>query len=579
MLELSVSRGGQTLPGFKAAGSGPYIIGGAPGCDLTLPGGGILQEHCRIERDASGWTITAFPGADMTSGGKALTTARLRHGDVISIGEYLLTAALSEEPRAPGDRAPQACAPGDRTEFRPRPVFAGEGPNAVEVFEGPGQGTIMRFGAKLAIGRSQESDLILPDPSVSREHALIERFGAGYAVKALNDRNPVLLNGAPVKSAALKSGDMLALGNCKLRLAIMQSAPAFDLSARLTVLTQNRKLMIGVGAAMFTLILAMFFFSGSDPGKDDALINKTRQKEQAQQQAEAGRKAASFLAQAVQAMERGEYDQALAHYQAVLEAAPGNAEALAGVDRARARLEERASAQREQDRASAQMRERAAAFIQEADRHLAKGKFEDAAKAVDKALKESPGDQEALSLLSRVNSEAEAARRQAEEKAQSDKQRRERLRDLYAKADAHARAGELYPALKAYREASEEDADQSRAADARAKAARLQDALVKQVMPDYNQGLKLYTQKKYAEAMAFWQKVLAVYPEAKETKARVADLRPVLEKEAKRLYEEGLVFEGLGNRDEARERFKAVLDVMPFEDNVYRQKALAKLGR
>jgi tetratricopeptide (TPR) repeat protein len=574
MLELSVSRGGEPLPGVKFAGCGPCVIGGAPGLDLTLPGGGVLAEHCRIERGASGWTVAAAPGARMAVNGQDTPLAPLRNGDVIAIGEYLLTASLAHDPPARRDAAPS-----DRTEFRPRPVFAGEGPNAAEVFEGPGQGTIMRFGARLSIGRSPGSDLVLADPSVSREHALIERSGQGYAVKALNDRNPVLQNGAPVKSAALKSGDVLTLGACKLRIAIMQSAPSFDHFARLTALTQNRKLMTGAGCALFALLLALFLFSGSGPGKDEELLNKTRQKEQAQFEAEAGRKTAALLAQAAQAMERGEFAQALARYQSVLEAAPGNAEALAGVGQARARQEERESAQREQDRMTAQKRERVTAFIQEADRHLAKGKFEDAAKAADKALKENPGDQEALSLLARVNAEAESARRQADDKTQSEKLRRERLRDLYAKADAHARAGELFPALRAYREASEEDADQARAADARAKIARLQDALVKQIMPDYNQGLRLYSQKKYAEAMASWQKVLAVYPEARETRARVAELKPVLEKEAKRLYEEGLVFEGLGNRDEARERFKAVLDVMPFEDNSYRQKALAKLGR
>jgi tetratricopeptide (TPR) repeat protein len=118
----------------------------------------------------------------------------------------------------------------------------------------------------------------------------------------------------------------------------------------------------------------------------------------------------------------------------------------------------------------------------------------------------------------------------------------------------------------------------TRAGEAKAKAARLQDTLVKQVMPDYNQGLKYYSQKKYHEALKCWLNVLAVYPEAKETNAKVAELRPTMEAEAKRLYEEGLVYEGLGNRQEAMKRWEAVLEIMPFEDNPYRLKALAKRG-
>jgi len=150
---------------------------------------------------------------------------------------------------------------------------------------------------------------------------------------------------------------------------------------------------------------------------------------------------------------------------------------------------------------------------------------------------------------------------------------------MYAKADEYARAGKNYQAMKLYRDASAEDADQARAADAKAKVARLQDALVKQIMPDYNQGLKFHAQKKYHEALVCWLRVLDIYPEAKETNARVAELKPVMEADAKRLYEEGLVYEGLGNRTEARKRWQEVLEIMPFEDNVSRQKAKAKLGQ
>jgi hypothetical protein len=52
----------------------------------------------------------------------------------------------------------------------------------------------------------------------------------------------------------------------------------------------------------------------------------------------------------------------------------------------------------------------------------------------------------------------------------------------------------------------------------------------------------------------------------------------MLEAEAKRLYEEGLVYDGLGDRETAKARWRAVLETMPLQDNEYYRKAAAKLA-
>jgi hypothetical protein len=50
-----------------------------------------------------------------------------------------------------------------------------------------------------------------------------------------------------------------------------------------------------------------------------------------------------------------------------------------------------------------------------------------------------------------------------------------------------------------------------------------------------------------------------------------------LEAQAKKLYQEGLVYEGIGQNGKAAEKWREVLKIMPVESNTYYQKSLEKL--
>lgn len=67
------------------------------------------------------------------------------------------------------------------------------------------------------IGRSETSDVVLDDPSVSRRHALIVRTPLGE-LRALDDRslNGLFVNGKRVEWAALADGDELEIGRFRL---------------------------------------------------------------------------------------------------------------------------------------------------------------------------------------------------------------------------------------------------------------------------------------------------------------------------------------------------------------------------
>ena len=70
----------------------------------------------------------------------------------------------------------------------------------------------------LKIGRGQHNDFVLPNDSVSGNHCVLNcNREKEWSVTDLNSGNGVILNGSPVKQAALRHGDVIELGELKMR--------------------------------------------------------------------------------------------------------------------------------------------------------------------------------------------------------------------------------------------------------------------------------------------------------------------------------------------------------------------------
>jgi hypothetical protein len=67
------------------------------------------------------------------------------------------------------------------------------------------------------VGRGEESEIVLVDPSVSRAHAILEIDGAQPVVRDLGSTNGTFVNGRRVSVEALRDGDELLFGNTRMR--------------------------------------------------------------------------------------------------------------------------------------------------------------------------------------------------------------------------------------------------------------------------------------------------------------------------------------------------------------------------
>jgi adenylate cyclase len=81
----------------------------------------------------------------------------------------------------------------------------------------------LKDGSTIHIGRAASNDITLPHSSISRSHALLEGERDTWVVKDQNSANGVLVNGVRIEHAELNSGDVIGLGDIKLRFENMTS--------------------------------------------------------------------------------------------------------------------------------------------------------------------------------------------------------------------------------------------------------------------------------------------------------------------------------------------------------------------
>ena len=83
-----------------------------------------------------------------------------------------------------------------------------------------------------SVGRSQENDIVINDPNVSRKHAKISRADNGFVVEDLGSTNGTLLDGAPIDRERIEGGDELTFGQSTARFIRRIDSPGEESGGR-----------------------------------------------------------------------------------------------------------------------------------------------------------------------------------------------------------------------------------------------------------------------------------------------------------------------------------------------------------
>ncbi len=202
---------------------GDYSVGRAEDSTIRLTERNISRSHARIYRDEGDeWQIEdkgsytgSFVNGERVSGKRAL-----KHGDTIQLGDYRLELMDEDQQAVDAQALDQA-------------VTAAQLPDRLVVVQGPNVGTIYPLlEHKLLIGRGEECQIALDDASVSRVHVEVLRTEHGLMILDQGSSNGLRINGADLPSAMLRSGDVVELGDVRLKFVpagvedvVMQATP------------------------------------------------------------------------------------------------------------------------------------------------------------------------------------------------------------------------------------------------------------------------------------------------------------------------------------------------------------------
>ncbi len=90
----------------------------------------------------------------------------------------------------------------------------------LEILNGGFEGMTYELDAEeIVIGRNPTTDITLLDEGISREHAVIhyDADAPGYVIEDLQSTNGTRLNGKRIRSAPLREGDEIQIGQTMFR--------------------------------------------------------------------------------------------------------------------------------------------------------------------------------------------------------------------------------------------------------------------------------------------------------------------------------------------------------------------------
>jgi transcriptional regulator with GAF, ATPase, and Fis domain len=89
-----------------------------------------------------------------------------------------------------------------------------------------------RVGGVLRVGKADDNDLVVPDPTVSRYHLEVVRSERGILVRDLESRNGTLVGGARIREAIVEPGSLLSVGDVSLLVRVDVEGAVVPPSAR-----------------------------------------------------------------------------------------------------------------------------------------------------------------------------------------------------------------------------------------------------------------------------------------------------------------------------------------------------------
>jgi pSer/pThr/pTyr-binding forkhead associated (FHA) protein/tetratricopeptide (TPR) repeat protein len=235
-----------------------FSLGRSEDCEVIIRDPHVSRLQAKVWAKNNQYVIKNLGRNPIMVNGVQIKSRLLNDGDTVTLGTTELLFQVEGNRR----QFDEASAREQKTIALTSPVEKTLSPRLV-LSNSMGESRIFPLDKdKISIGRSDEVDVNLEDSSVSRNHCIIEKRENAYFVKNLSEINPTLLNEERVSEKRLYSGDQLQVGSYSL--TFISDRPQDLKPIEETVITQEKGpgWILWCGAACLLLFLGTYVLYG-----------------------------------------------------------------------------------------------------------------------------------------------------------------------------------------------------------------------------------------------------------------------------------------------------------------------------
>ena len=231
-----------------------FLVGKSKRCEIVIGDSKISDIQAQVSTKDSRYFIKNLGSKPMAVNGNPIGEQFLKDGDELALGKskFVIQTKKKNKNQQPSRQTPME----DKTMVFDTPSEETLGPRLVCTTSNGKSKIIPLKLEKLIIGRSNEANLKLIHPSISRKHCVIEKRDNGFYARNISTTNPLYLNNRNVSEQRLFSGDKLQMGTFSI--TFISDEKTDTRQATQKIITKHTRSNRGIWLAA----LLIFIFTG-----------------------------------------------------------------------------------------------------------------------------------------------------------------------------------------------------------------------------------------------------------------------------------------------------------------------------
>jgi pSer/pThr/pTyr-binding forkhead associated (FHA) protein len=199
-------------------------IGRAADCDIVVDNMGVSRHHASIVKDGAGWAVVD-KGSNNGSfvNGQRITTHKLKDRDRVVLGKFHLvfdaygyaTGAHKKAAGGLGSEMTMFVDPAQMEKMQ-ADLAKGGGPKVLALLQSGREVRCQLTKAETLLGKGPVADVPIKGFLVKPIQAKLVKTDSGHRIISLGGWRAVRVNGAKVKEASLKPGDVITLAGISM---------------------------------------------------------------------------------------------------------------------------------------------------------------------------------------------------------------------------------------------------------------------------------------------------------------------------------------------------------------------------